>query len=548
MDGVAMLDIDEAENKIFIGVVDQQATRTVGGLIAAQQVPEDAVLVEIRDRPVRAQELTDHERPVKAGFLIENEASEWHRCTLGFNAVQSGRVFVTASHCSELESQLDYSVEFQNDDVAGMEIGYETYDVEPYRCSAIPVPCRFADASTFTYYGSVNDRKGYIARTMYYGVNEAGSRLVDPSNPEFPIRYKSGTVLVGYWLNKVGRRTGWTRGPVTRTCVWNIYTEPPAWYRCQNEVDLYMLGGDSGSPVFLAGGITGTWNESLSDANLVGVISGYSTSDSLMYYSQMNYIEYELGSFNVWAPSPPPPMTVTINGPDTWPAYQQVTVQALVSYGTPPFTYVWQVNGSPACSGQSWCSYNMGAPYTSAYFYVTVPDADQDQASDYHVVIAQWVPEWSGETNDPGGSMSNNSTLLLLSMIALLASGVACVTDVVAYELKPGILEDIDIPVDVTVPDTVAVDNPAEVVVRTIGGGCIRAKAHDDVSIEGLQVVIQPYDSMYVGYPTCRGDLILFRHVVEVVFGQRGTATVRVLGRFGETDSSVTVERTIVVN
>jgi hypothetical protein len=53
---------------------------------------------------------------------------------------------------------------------------------------------------------------------------------------------------------------------------------------------------------------------------------------------------------------------------------------------------------------------------------------------------------------------------------------------------------------------------------------------------------------MYVGYPTCRADLILFRHVVEVVFGQRGTATVRVLGRFGETDSSVTVERTIVVN
>jgi hypothetical protein len=144
--------------------------------------------------------------------------------------------------------------------------------------------------------------------------------------------------------------------------------------------------------------------------------------------------------------------------------------------------------------------------------------------------------------------VSNISTLPLLSLIALLATGVACATDVEAYELKPGILENINLPVDVSMPDTVAVNDPADVVVRTIGGGCIRAKAHDDVSIEGLQVVIQPYDSMYVESQICRADLLLFRHVVEVVFGQRGTATVRVLGRFGETDSSVTVERTMVVN
>jgi subtilisin family serine protease len=88
-------------------------------------------------------------------------------------------------------------------------------------------------------------------------------------------------------------------------------------------------------------------------------------------------------------PPPPPPMTVTISGPTTWPAYQVVTVQALVSHGTPPLNYAWKVNGSPACGNQSWCSRAMGARGTSVYFYVTVTDHDGDQASDYHIVTAQ---------------------------------------------------------------------------------------------------------------------------------------------------------------
>lgn len=88
-------------------------------------------------------------------------------------------------------------------------------------------------------------------------------------------------------------------------------------------------------------------------------------------------------------PPPPPPMTVTISGPSTWPPYQVVTVQALVSYGTPPLNYAWKVNGATACGSQSWCSRAMGARGTSVYFYVTVTDHDGDQASDYHIVTAQ---------------------------------------------------------------------------------------------------------------------------------------------------------------
>jgi hypothetical protein len=82
-----------------------------------------------------------------------------------------------------------------------------------------------------------------------------------------------------------------------------------------------------------------------------------------------------------------PPLSVTIQGPTTWPAYSTVTVQAFSS-GRPPFTYAWKVNGSPYCGNQNWCSKTMGARGTSVYFYVTVTDADGYQGSDYHVVTA----------------------------------------------------------------------------------------------------------------------------------------------------------------
>jgi subtilisin family serine protease len=82
-----------------------------------------------------------------------------------------------------------------------------------------------------------------------------------------------------------------------------------------------------------------------------------------------------------------PPLPVTIQGPTTWPAYSPVTVQAFAG-GRPPFTYAWQVNGSPYCGNQNWCSKTMGARGTSVYFYVTVTDADGYQGSDYHVVTA----------------------------------------------------------------------------------------------------------------------------------------------------------------
>ena len=147
--------------------------------------------------------------------------------------------------------------------------------------------------------------------------------------------------------------------------------------------------------------------------------------------------------------------------------------------------------------------------------------------------------------------MSNSKTLLLLSLIALLGTGVTCLWEA-QFELKRGILEGFDQPVVVNVPDTVPVHTPASVVATTYGGGCIFAKAFTTVSVEGLNAVVEPYDSVDISTRICTLEIRQFVHTAEVQFAEQGTATVRVVGRrvlfASETDSVMSVERTIVVN
>jgi hypothetical protein len=145
----------------------------------------------------------------------------------------------------------------------------------------------------------------------------------------------------------------------------------------------------------------------------------------------------------------------------------------------------------------------------------------------------------------------SDTRALLLPLIALLGAAVACPTEV-EYGVRRGILEYFGYPADVTVPDTVPVNTPASIVVTTYTGGCNFAKAFEEVSVEGLLAVVEPYDSVNVRATVCRAILRIFGHTVELRFGQQGTATVRVVGlrvsEDGGTETVMTVERTIVVN
>jgi hypothetical protein len=281
-------------------------------------------------------------------------------------------------------------------------IATEAIDPPLFDCLENPeVGCRHSDAALAVYESGVGSALGYIARPVNRNPL-APPYYIDPANPTFHVVGQMNWAVDGEIMEKVGRTTGWTGGEVIDGCISRTADSAHGGYtvQCAMIVDAEVGGGDSGSPVFkivsgtdielrgmvFAGdGDCGTMLDPVftdrevlactmfAAANLGGISQDF--EHLLTYYSP---------------PPPPPPMTVTINGPSTWPPYQQVTVQASVSNGTPPFTYAWQVNGVPYCGNESWCSKAMGGPGTQTYFYVTVTDGDGDHASDYHVVFAQY--------------------------------------------------------------------------------------------------------------------------------------------------------------
>ena len=84
------------------------------------------------------------------------------------------------------------------------------------------------------------------------------------------------------------------------------------------------------------------------------------------------------------------------------------------------------------------------------------------------------------------------------------------------------------------------------VTVFTFGNSCVRA-AGADVTIDGLVATITPYDVVMTGV-TCLEYLKGYPRVVQLSFGQAGTATIRVKGRRDYQPGLVTVERSLVVN
>jgi hypothetical protein len=93
--------------------------------------------------------------------------------------------------------------------------------------------------------------------------------------------FATGTVL-----NKVGRTTGWSQGPVSQTCVNTNVQGSRIHQLCQTLVTAAVAGGDSGSPVFR---ITSGDN-----VTLVGILWGGGSGYYVM--SPLKQIVQELGA------------------------------------------------------------------------------------------------------------------------------------------------------------------------------------------------------------------------------------------------------------
>lgn len=157
--------------------------------------------------------------------------------------------------------------------------------------------CRRSDMALLKPAGSVKPWRGFLLRPRRrYTDKFPGSDQfsIDPANPYMRI---SGEAVagVGYTVDKLGIKTGWRAGRVTRTCVdigryggtYDLYVYV---LRCQTEMDIYGEPGDSGGPVFV-------YDSGNNTARLLGIYHGGSSmgGTDYRYYSPLSNIRNDLG-------------------------------------------------------------------------------------------------------------------------------------------------------------------------------------------------------------------------------------------------------------
>jgi len=306
-DGVTTLDVDEARNRVVLGVepsLGAEARAALATRLTATGIPAGAVVLAdigaVRELPadrataaaVAPATVQGKFRPAPGGVQIV--FSGRFVCTLGFNAVL-GRDFgfVINDHCTEVRGEPDgtaYSQGIPGDGIIGSEVRDPSFITE-----GCPVDrrCRMSDSAFARYTKKNLGVLGRVARTTAQGDVE-GSLRVSPPGSRFTVIGKAPDPLVGQQAHKVGRTTGWTAGEVVGTCVdANISTNDVTLF-CQTFVAAGSGPGDSGSPVFARAGGT--------QARLMGILWGGGTHPvfgQLFIFSPLSAIEQELGALKV---------------------------------------------------------------------------------------------------------------------------------------------------------------------------------------------------------------------------------------------------------
>ena len=282
--GTVFADHDERANKLVFGVENTNAVPGIQRALAALGVASSDYTVEVTEPIQQLVTLRDRFRPTQAGIQIHFGN---FLCTMGFNVDHAeGRSFITASHCTNEQGGTEGTTYTQPTRFEDPTVIATEADDPVYFKGGICPPgklCRFSDASRAAYSPTVASNRGDILKTD--GVNNrsvivGGVFAVTSQND------RDSTFAVGTVLNKVGRTTGWSQGPVIRTCVNTNVFRSRVHQLCQTFVNAPVAGGDSGSPVFR---IT-----SGHKVELVGILWGGGTGFYVM--SPLKQIVQELGS------------------------------------------------------------------------------------------------------------------------------------------------------------------------------------------------------------------------------------------------------------
>jgi hypothetical protein len=320
--GVSSVDLDEARNRVAIGILNDEPRGHTYAVTRLTQlgIPLAAVILE-RDngtkpsygtpvgrsasaRRLVAHTLIDTTDTLGGGFEVGIQSGKL--CTVGIVGDLSGtRGYVTASHCSDQTWNLDYSRSFQPDSTASVHryLGHETVDPSGAACGLFQ-GCdyhRSSDGTWYTLDGSIPGRRGAIARPdpAYRTSGSAGgsTTIYTGGSPWLNV-WATSSYYVGETLDKIGMASGWTYGTVSASCVDHDYLEGGLVYRvyCSGKASIWGHTGDSGAPVFIWDGAEGAIFIGLSYAL---DCSGSCMQDAVTYFTPFSSLETDLGTLNV---------------------------------------------------------------------------------------------------------------------------------------------------------------------------------------------------------------------------------------------------------
>ncbi|MDQ3399231.1 MAG: S1 family peptidase, partial [Deinococcota bacterium] len=205
------LDIDERQNRLFVGVSNAEAQAEVEGRLARLGLAAVAT-VAVVDPPTELARLQDQVRPMVGGLQLfwGPYQNGYYYCTIGFIAVRNGvRGFVTNSHCTGDQLKVTGMKFRQGPNQNSSIIGTETAEAKTFACGSNR--CRYSDSA----FVRITSGKSSLGKIAYL------QRYYDPY-AQITDNYTvtgTGNAIVGQTLVKVGRTTGETYGRVSQTGV-----------------------------------------------------------------------------------------------------------------------------------------------------------------------------------------------------------------------------------------------------------------------------------------------------------------------------------------
>jgi hypothetical protein len=345
--GVRFTDLDEANNRVAIGVAPESGDQVRRKLLDAG-LPPQALRFEFLSfnpndtteffpadtAPTVQDEAQGSGAPTYLsskfaspaggamfGYLIDDHAyplpygAGYKRnltyCSVGaIGVTTTGAVrILTAGHCSDTLGVMR-GTDWYQPTISGFRVGQPINDfpwgeevLDPaWRGMGLScISCKLADALLGSIFPPRGGQVGKIHRPVSSTSAWTSPVLfpaiqIDAAKPTFTIVSAGDNYSIGNIVHKVGYRSGWTFGPITDTCRDSYVSGPLRRIKCQLYTALPAYGGDSGGSVFR---FVNPYNDS--EVEFIGVVSRGNEANQTIV-SPWSQIVAELGQFSVTSP------------------------------------------------------------------------------------------------------------------------------------------------------------------------------------------------------------------------------------------------------